>query len=107
MYAVYSAFQFYRKKLCILVFLVTEGEVEMGIFQAPGDPNDHCICFVRIIDDLVDHLTDSLTSRYLDLKQPARDDNDRDCLDEEAQTQLATLRDQRVGKILNKDNVHK
>ena len=76
---------------------VTELEVEEGIFRSASDPNDKCLCFVRIIEDIDDHLTHPKAWRFIDMMS--------DDVDNDSQKQLTTLRDDKLKEKLIQDNV--
>ncbi|KAK3105389.1 hypothetical protein FSP39_024054, partial [Pinctada imbricata] len=73
---------------------VTEEEILHGILQAPGSAPDHCLCFVRMIDDIEEHLDHRLAWRFID--------KDGDKVDTEAQKILQSLREEKVPYKLNK-----
>ncbi len=85
-------------EFCFL-FLVTELEVEQGLFQSSGDPNDKCLCFVRIIDDINKNTDHPKAWRYTDMTDSL--------VDQEAQKQLTELRDKMIQQKLSKDNFHR
>ena len=81
---------------------MTEKEIEQGVFHAPGDPNSQCLCYIRIIEDMLEHLSHSLAWRFIDVSS-APDS----LLDTEAQQLLVQLRDERLLKALNTSNILK
>ena len=78
---------------------VTELEVDQGLFQSPSDPNDKCLCFVRIIDDMENNINHPKAWRYIDMAGSL--------VDHQAQQQLAALRDEKINGKLANANVHR
>ena len=78
---------------------VTEDEVRNGVI-AQRDVNAHALCFVRIIDDMHEHLSASKAWRFIDVRAPG-------LLDDDAQKQLQQLRDELVPAHLQKENIHR
>ena len=78
---------------------VTELEVDQGLFQSPVDPNDKCLCFVRIISDIEKNIDHPKAWRYIDMTDFL--------IDHDAQEQLASLRDAKVREKLASENVHR
>ncbi|KAL3862495.1 hypothetical protein ACJMK2_008455 [Sinanodonta woodiana] len=68
---------------------VTEDEIFNGILNFPGDPTEHCLCFVRIIEDLEQNLNHPKAWRFIDMVQENK-------VDEESQQILSTLRDEKI-----------
>ncbi|WAR13694.1 NWD2-like protein [Mya arenaria] len=79
---------------------VTEAEIASGILRLPDSAADHCLCFVRIIEDITNHLDHSKAWRFIDVLT----ENQR-ALDNEAQTILGELRDDKIVKKLNNFNI--
>ncbi|KAH3755207.1 hypothetical protein DPMN_189897 [Dreissena polymorpha] len=79
---------------------VTEAEIFNGILKLPDSAADHCLCFVRIIDDITSHLDHSKAWRFIDVMT----ENPKS-LDMEAQTILSRLRDEKLVRKLNNFNI--
>lgn len=93
-----------KKKLNLLydlnnncILSVTEEEIEQGILKSPGNPLDHCLCFVRIIEDIHNNLGHSKVWRYIDMTGNE--------INQESQTLLNQLRENRIPKIISKDKI--
>ncbi len=78
---------------------MTHEEVMNGILDAQGIKDDHCVCFVRILENIEDHTDSKITRRYLDV-------NGKE-VDTEAQEWLNKLRDKDVPAQLGKANIIK
>ena len=68
------------------------------MLKAGSDVNQHCLCFVRIIQNMEEHLSHPLAWRFIDL-------TDTNSLDNDAQERLSNLRDNKVIGALNRLNV--
>ncbi|OWF43078.1 NACHT and WD repeat domain-containing protein 2-like [Mizuhopecten yessoensis] len=79
---------------------VTEEEVLQGILKTAGKPKNHCLCFIRIIDDLQFHLRHNKASRFIDMVNQEK-------VDEEAQEILSNLRDETVFSKMESSNISK
>lgn len=79
---------------------MTEAEIYSGILELPDSAADHCLCFVRIIEDLTSHLDHNKACRFIDVMT---DKPDR--LDIEAQSILCQLRDDKIVRKLNNLNI--
>ena len=60
--------------------------------------NDHCLCIVRLIEDMNSNLTHRLAWRFIDQTNEGE-------VDKDAQERLGNLRDLKVISILNRLNV--
>ena len=76
---------------------MTENEIQHGIFRSPGDPDTQCLCFVRIIEDVLSHLSHEKAWRFIDMVGSE--------VDNEAQQYLSHLRDEKIAKAVK--NLHK
>ncbi|KAK0413279.1 hypothetical protein QR680_006707 [Steinernema hermaphroditum] len=76
---------------------VTEREVINGILNS-SNPNEHCLCFVRHIDNIVVNAT-TAAAKFIDLTA--------DQINSEAQKLLANLRDERVPTKLHKSCIRR
>uniref|UniRef100_A0A1I8AA47 WD_REPEATS_REGION domain-containing protein n=2 Tax=Steinernema glaseri TaxID=37863 RepID=A0A1I8AA47_9BILA len=76
---------------------VTEREVINGILSSEN-PNEHCLCFVRHIDNIVVNPT-TAAAKFIDLVA--------DQINSEAQKLLANLRDERVPTKLHKSCIRR
>lgn len=81
-------------------FTVTEAEIFNGILQLPGSAIDHCLCFVRIIEDMASHLDHEKAWRFIDVLT-----SDPKALDDEAQSILSKLRDEKIVEKLQDNNI--
>ena len=73
---------------------VTEYEIQKGMLNATAtDASLNCLCFIRSIVNLKEHLSEPKARQYLDL-------TDGDELDDEAQSMLAVLQSEKVPKVL-------
>ena len=63
-----------------------------GVLRATADPDKHCMCFVRVIEDIAEHLEHPRVSRFIDLTS--------DGVDTEAQNSLVSLRDESITRKL-------
>ncbi|KAL3862492.1 hypothetical protein ACJMK2_008453 [Sinanodonta woodiana] len=79
---------------------VTEDEIFHGILNFPGDPTEHCLCFVRIIEDLEQNLHHQKAWRFIDMVQQNK-------VDEESQQILSSLRDEKIIRKLEDFNITK
>ncbi|KAK3582782.1 hypothetical protein CHS0354_035720 [Potamilus streckersoni] len=79
---------------------VTEDEIFHGILNFPGDPTEHCLCFVRIIEDLEKNLHHQKAWRFIDMIQENK-------VDEESQQILSSLRDEKIIHKLEDFNITK
>ena len=73
--------------------------MDQGLFQSRVDPNDKCLCFVRIIDDIEKNIDHPKAWRYIDMTDSL--------VDHDAQQQLASLRDGKINEKLANENVHR
>ncbi|XP_061189796.1 NACHT and WD repeat domain-containing protein 2-like [Saccostrea echinata] len=78
---------------------VTEEEIEQGILKSPGNPVDHCLCFVRIIEDIDKNLGHSKAWRYIDMTGST--------INQEAQKLLNQLREDKLPKVVSKDKIQR
>lgn len=78
---------------------MTEEEVIHGILKSDTDPSRSCLCFIRIIEDLDNNLSDNIAWRFIDMKNSV--------IDTEAQQLLQALRDEKVAKTVKEKNIHK
>ncbi|XP_045162803.2 NACHT and WD repeat domain-containing protein 2-like [Mercenaria mercenaria] len=79
---------------------VTEAEIFNGILKLPDSAADHCLCFVRIIEDITSHLDHDKAWRFIDVLT-----SDSRSLDSEAQTILSRLRDEKIVEKLHDTNI--
>lgn len=79
---------------------MTEAEIYSGILELPDSATDHCLCFVRIIEDITSHLDHSKACRFIDVVN-----SNPGCLDSEAQGILSKLRDDKIVKKLHNFNI--
>ncbi|KAK3582783.1 hypothetical protein CHS0354_035720 [Potamilus streckersoni] len=79
---------------------VTEDEIFNGILNFPGDPTEHCLCFVRIIEDLEKNLHHPKAWRFIDMIQENK-------VDEESQQILSSLRDEKINQKLKDFSITK
>ena len=86
--------------LVFIYFTVTEDEIFNGILKLSNDVADHCLCFVRIIEDLTDHLDHSKAWRFIDMLS-----TDSKMIDSEAQLILSQLRDEKITQKLQNFNI--
>ena len=91
-----------RRLLYIYSVTVTEAEIYNGILKLYGDVMDHCLCFVRIIQDIDDHLDHSKAPRFIDMLSS----NDKR-VDVEAQVILSQLRDEKLTRRLQNINLQR
>ena len=79
---------------------MTESEISNGILKLHDNVTDHCLCFVRIIEDITDHLDHSKAWRFIDMVSA-----DAKMIDSEAQTILTQLRDDKLTQKLENFNI--
>ena len=84
----------------LINFLVTEEEIRSGLLKQAEGANDHCLCFIRIINDLDTNLDHPKAWRYVDMGEGGR-------LDEDAKRHLEKLRDSLVVSKLERKNVYR
>ena len=89
----------YKDIFTSICILVTGLEVDQGLFQSHVDPNDKCLCFVRIIDDIEKNIDHPKAWRYIDMTDSL--------VDRDAQQQLTSLRDGKINEKLANENVHR
>ncbi|CAH1790955.1 unnamed protein product [Owenia fusiformis] len=77
---------------------VTEDEVRNGLFQSP-DPPSECICFIRDITDIEEHLEHKRAQKFVDLDPSAVK------LDFEAQNMLSEMRDHKINELMKSENI--
>ncbi|KAL4221581.1 NACHT and WD repeat domain-containing protein 2 [Mactra antiquata] len=80
---------------------VTEAEVFNGILHADAVA-EHCLCFVRIIEDVTSHLNHEKAWRFVDVLS-----TEPSSLDMEAQSILSKLRDERIVQKLQNTNINR
>jgi hypothetical protein len=78
---------------------VTEEEIQQGILKSPGNPAEHCLCFVRIIEDIYNNLGHSKAWRYIDMSGST--------INQEAQGLLDKLREDRLPQFISKDKIQR
>ncbi|XP_056004736.1 NACHT and WD repeat domain-containing protein 2-like [Ostrea edulis] len=78
---------------------VTEDEIQQGILKSPGNPAEHCLCFVRIIEDISYNLGHSKAWRYIDMSG--------NTINQEAQELLDKLREDRLPQFISKDKIQR
>ncbi|XP_070570769.1 NACHT domain- and WD repeat-containing protein 1-like isoform X2 [Ptychodera flava] len=88
-----------EEKVEALFISVTEEEVTQAIIRNP-EAADHCLCFVREIEDAQGIVTDEEAKHYVDLKEES-------LLDEEAQALLAKLKREKLISRMSKGIVRK
>lgn len=86
--------------LILISFSVTEAEIHSGILELPDTATDHCLCFVRIIEDITSHLDHRMACRFIDVVA-----SKPDSVDAEAQSILQQLREDKIVKKLQKFNI--
>ena len=79
---------------------VTEDELTHGIFKLP-DPQEHCLCYIREIESLQNHLSDKAVSQYIDI-------NPEDPTQVKAKSQqlLHNLKNAKIPACLGSENIH-
>lgn len=85
----------------ILIIIVTEKEIINGLLSAPN-ANQRTLCFLREIDNIHNHLSDSKASKYIDLL-PSNDD--QPMIDHEAEQLLTRLKTTRIPNVLESKNI--
>ena len=80
---------------------VTEDEIISGIFNDP-DPNSHCLCYVREMEGVHEHLSDKIAGRYVDV---CSSDTGAAVIDAEAQALLRDLKSEKIPSHLNSANM--
>ena len=81
---------------------MTEEEIFNGILKLHDNVTDHCLCFVRIIEDITDHLDHSKAPRFIDMLS-----SDNKMIDSEAQVILSQLRDEKITQKLKSINIRR
>ena len=81
--------------------LVTEDEIYNGILNTTA-PNDHCLCYMRELDDLRDNIPDAIAFRYVD-KDSANPMN----IDHNSQHLLQQLKEDKLPAVLGQSNLQK
>ena len=82
---------------------ITEDEINNGIFKDAAERANECaLCFIREIDNLEEHLSDSKAWRFTDLKTTPEGKMTAE-LDEEAQALLHELKYVKIPAVLNPD----
>jgi hypothetical protein len=80
-----------RHKIQAFLSSVTEQEIVQGIFNCPGNPNDHCWWFKREIQDLRKNVRyDSTTAVYIDVIPGTKH------VDTDAHSLLARLKEDKI-----------
>lgn len=80
-----------RHKIQVFLSSVTEQEIVQGIFNCPGNPNDHCWWFKREIQDLRKNVRyDSTTAVYIDVIPGTKH------VDTDAHSLLARLKEDKI-----------
>ncbi|CAF3962519.1 unnamed protein product [Rotaria sordida] len=81
---------------------VTEKEILHGILSA-SDANQQTLCFLREIENIHDHITDSKASKFIDL-QYSNDGQPK--VDSEAENLLNNLKHKRIPSVLQSSNIY-
>ncbi|CAF2768681.1 unnamed protein product [Rotaria sp. Silwood2] len=81
---------------------VTEKEIVNGILSVPN-ANQRTLCFLREIDGIYDHLSDSKASRFIDLYYS---DDGKPIIDNEAEQLLNRLKCTRIPNALQSNNIY-
>ena len=78
---------------------VTEDELTHGIFKLP-DPQEHCLCYIREIESLQNHLSDKAVSQYIDInpKNPTQ-------VKAKSQQLLHKLKNAKIPAYLGSENI--
>lgn len=79
---------------------VTEEEIIHGIFNHDSKTSEECLCFVRIIEDIDNHLNHPKAWRFIDMIEGQT-------VDSEAQNILKRLRDQSIVEKMNFSNIER
>ena len=92
---------YYDNKTSILVIspAVTEDEIAQGIFKVPN-PQNHCLCYIRELEGLHNHLSDKAAKQYVDVST-----EDPTTADEKSQQLLFKLKNVTVPTYLGSKNV--
>lgn len=77
-------------------------EIINGILSVPN-ANERTLCFLREIDGIYDHLSDSKASRFIDLNYS---DNNEPIIDHEAEKLLNRLKYTRIPNALQSSNIY-
>jgi len=85
----------------LFAILVTEKEILNGILSA-SDANQRTLCFLREIEDIHDHLSDSKASKYIDLHYS---NDGQPIVDHEAENLLNRLKYKRIPSVLQSNNI--
>ena len=80
---------------------MTEDEIYNGIFDL-STPNDHCLCYIREIDELHNNIPEAIACRYVD-----NDPFSPLEVDENAQHLLQQLKEQKLPLALHQSNMHR
>ena len=80
---------------------VTEKEIVNGILSV-SNANERTLCFIREIDGIRDHLTDSKASKYIDSHTST---DGQPMIDEEAEQLLNRLKKTRIPNTLQSKNI--
>ncbi|XP_070534262.1 NACHT and WD repeat domain-containing protein 2-like [Ptychodera flava] len=78
---------------------VTHDEVTHGILDAPGNKEDHCVCFIRKFNDLNQRVDHKEAKNFIDIKW------DNNQVDAEAQQLLTFLREKQLPSCLKQSNL--
>lgn len=81
--------------------IVTEKEIVNGILSA-ANANQRTLCFLREIDDIQNHLTDSKASKFIDVHYSA---DGQASIDQEAEHLLNRLKKTRISTALQSNNI--
>ena len=88
---------------CFFSILVTQEEIELGLFQNSQEINKRCLCFIRNIQDLDQNVYHHRALKFIDLL-PAENGSPAE-VDVDAQDRLKLLRENIIPQKLNKENI--
>ena len=84
---------------CLWFPTVTEDELTHGMFKL-ADPQEHCLCYIREIESLHNHLFDNAVSQYIDInpKDPTQ-------VNAKSQQLLHNLKNEKIPACLGSENI--
>jgi hypothetical protein len=82
---------------------VTEKEIINGILSV-SNANERTLCFMREIDDIHGHLSDSKASKYIELQYS---NDGTPTVDDEVEKLLNRLKYTRIPSVLQSENIYK
>lgn len=80
---------------------MTEDEIYNAVLSIDA-PNDHCLCYIREVDDIHKNIPDAIACRYID-----EDSVNPTHVDHNAQCLLQQLKDEKLPAILDQSNLQK